>query len=117
MASKNTHESSIVGGNRPENDKPEHSHAGLVFDPGVFTQPRPFRDGRDLDGECLLWRRKETFRPTVLNGSYVPGGDAGWMEPLLPIGAHSRPSLHLKFRVSLSPSTSFMDLVHALLAG
>ncbi len=28
---KNTHESSIVRSNRPENDQPEHSHASLVF--------------------------------------------------------------------------------------
>ncbi len=51
VASKNTHESSIVGGNRPENDKPEHSHAGLVFDPGVFTQPLPGADLLNVEFE------------------------------------------------------------------
>ena len=40
----------------------------------------------------LVWRRKETFRraqPRHSHVSYVPEGDAGWMEPLLPIGAQS----------------------------
>ncbi len=31
MTSKNAHESSIIGNNCSENDKPEHSHAGSVF--------------------------------------------------------------------------------------
>ena len=87
---KNTHESSIVRSNRPENDKPEHSHAGSVFARGVFTRPRHKAEVDRAPCERLLLEQSGHFRRTLVGRGIVALDDASgavgdrWVKTGLP---------------------------------